>query len=304
MTKILVTGGAGFIGSNLVQALRKDGHDVTVFDNYSTSIRPGTEIKSVTDREDVQDAVYDVDEVYHLAAVVGVDFVAKNLALTWQVNTLGTKNVIDACAAYNKKLLYTSSSEVYGERTSHHMLPPFATNKRVTYAVSKWSGEVWGQIMHEAHDLDFRVARVFNTIGPTQLPDYGMVVPKFINQALRGEDLTIYGDGNQQRTFSHVNDTVYQLRLMMDDPDFHKHHPDCICDVGSVKRVKIDRLARSIIHHVGCSNACISYGPTPWGKQYGDMYRVKCRPTYVAEREFENIIKETVGWWKNKLNHE
>jgi UDP-glucose 4-epimerase len=223
--RALVTGGAGFIGSHLTEALIAEGHQVVVIDDLSTgridnlsavagSSRLSTIWASILEEERLQELVDDVDVVYHLAAAVGVRLILERPVETIETNILGTDRVLRSALKGQKKVVIASTSEVYGKNdavplkeTDDGILGP-TVKSRWSYACSKAIDEFLGLAYCKAQGLPVVIVRYFNTIGARQVGRYGMVVPRFVQQALAGRPLTVYGDGEQSRSFTDVADTV------------------------------------------------------------------------------------------------
>jgi len=223
--RALVTGGAGFIGSHLTEALLAAGHDVAVLDDLSTGRLENLQAVtghprltvtegSVTDDDLVRKAVAGADVVYHLAAAVGVRLILERPVWTIETNVAGTGSVLRAAAETGCRVLIASTSEVYGKNDrvplsedDDRVLGP-TTKSRWSYACSKAIDEFLGLAYHREHGLPAVIVRYFNTIGPRQTGRYGMVVPRFVRQALDGEPITVYGDGAQTRCFTDVEDAV------------------------------------------------------------------------------------------------
>ncbi|MDQ1256898.1 MAG: UDP-glucose 4-epimerase [Candidatus Hydrogenedentes bacterium] len=280
--KVLVTGGAGFIGSHLCEALVARGDAVFVLDDLSTGRFENIEhisgvtcvIDSTLNQEIVRDLVREVDAVYHLAAAVGVELVVNHPIQTIVNNIQGTETVLEETCRYRRKLLITSTSEVYGKspRKVFHedddlVIGP--TNRtRWSYAASKAIDEFlalsyWFEKRHPVV-----VARLFNTVGPRQTGRYGMVIPRFVHQALLGEPLTVYGDGQQSRCFSYVGDVVPAVIALMERSDLNGQ----VFNVGRAEPVTIQALAERVIARSGSSSE-IHYIPydQAFGPGYEDM---------------------------------
>jgi UDP-glucose 4-epimerase len=223
--RALITGGAGFIGSHLAEALLADGHEVSVLDDLSTGrlenlqgVPPGAAfslvVGSVTDEDLVRKLVADVDVIYHLAAAVGVRLILDRPVETIETNVAGAETVLRAAAARSTRVLLASTSEVYGKNDrvplseeDDRVLGP-TTKSRWSYACSKAIDEFLGLAYHRERGLPVSIVRFFNTVGPRQTGRYGMVVPRFVRQALDGAPITVYGDGRQSRAFTDVEDAV------------------------------------------------------------------------------------------------
>lgn len=262
--KALITGGAGFIGSHLAERLLRDGCEVVVLDNLSTGCRENIEGlgglgKFRFVRGDIRDIslmnllIDGCDAVYHLAAAVGVQLIADSPVHTIETNIGGTEVVLDAANKFGRKILLASSSEVYGKSEA----VPFdedddfvlgATSfSRWAYACSKAIDEFLGLAYHQEYGLDVVIARFFNTIGPRQTGKYGMVVPRFIDQALNGEKISIYGTGKQTRCFCYVEDVVDAVvGLMCSDAAAGQAY-----NLGSTEEISIEGLADVVIELTG-----------------------------------------------------
>ncbi len=286
--RVLVTGGAGFIGSHLCEALVARGDRVWVLDDLSTGRFENIEhvpdittiIDSTLNQEIVRDLVREVDVVYHLAATVGVQLVVNHPIRTIVNNIRGTEVLLEETCRYRRRLLITSTSEVYGKGAGDvfregddRVIGP--TDKlRWCYAESKAVDEFlalayWREKRHPAV-----ITRLFNIVGPRQTGRYGMVVPTFVRQALLGEPLTVFGDGQQTRCFAHVGDVVPALMTLMGDTRTNGE----IYNLGSNQRVTIEELARRVIERTG-SKSTLHYVPyeQAYGPGYEDMrHRAPC----------------------------
>lgn len=265
--KILVTGGAGFIGSHLTERLLADGHSVVVIDDLSTGRRENLEAVSTHERfqsihsrlsscEELSALVGESDFIFHLAAAVGVDLVVKSPVRVLETNLHETEVLIEAAAVHKVPLLLTSTSEVYGKSRQEEFCesddlligPP--THSRWSYACSKLMDEFLALAYHREQGLPVIIARLFNTVGPRQSGEYGMVLPRFIEAALCGEPLKVFGDGNQTRCFCHVSDTVEALVRLSSTPEAVGQ----IFNVGSNAEVSILDLAKQLIHLLDSSS--------------------------------------------------
>jgi nucleoside-diphosphate-sugar epimerase len=276
----LVTGGAGFIGSHLSELLLADGWEVFVLDDLSTGSERN--VAHLRDRRDfhlvvdsvlkssvVNELVHRCDVVYHLAAAVGVRLIVEEPVRTLVTNIQGTENVLDYCNEFGKRVLVASTSEVYGDRRepeplaeeSRRLYGP-TTARRWAYAESKALDEFLALAYHQERGLDCVIARLFNTVGPRQSGQYGMVIPRFVAAALSGRPLEIHGDGEQTRCFCHVQDTIRALAGLMEEPKTSGE----ILNIGSTERVTIEELARRVLELTGSSSE-IAY--VPYDKVYG-----------------------------------
>jgi len=257
--KVLITGGAGFIGSHLAEAYLARGEKVTVLDNLSTGSidnishlkgKPGFEyvVESITAVPLVAELVDAADIVVHLAAAVGVKLIVNSPVHTIETNIRGTEIVLSLANKKKKPVLVASTSEVYGKASK----VPFsedddlvlgATNKgRWAYACSKAIDEFLALAYWRERKLPVVVVRLFNTVGPRQTGQYGMVLPSFVKQALTGQPITVYGDGKQSRSFTYVGDVVGALTKLMDTPKAYGE----VFNVGNGKEISILELARLV----------------------------------------------------------
>src|SRR5215218_9585371 len=302
-TKALITGGAGFIGSYLAELLLDDGWEVFALDDVSTGsvqnvdrLRERREfhlvVDSVLSPSVVSELVHRCDVVYHLAAVVGVQLIVEKPGQTLLTNVQGTENVLEYSVRFGKRVLIASSSEVYGDHPEEQLLREDArriygptTARRWAYADSKAMDEFFALARHEEQGLDCVIARLFNTVGPRQSGQYGMVVPRFVGAALRGEPLEVHGDGTQTRCFCHVVDSVRALRGLMDEPSTSGQ----IYNVGSQERIRIVDLAKRVLAKTG-SPSEIRFVP------YDEVY-----PHGIQEEMFHRVpsiekIHAAIGW--------
>jgi len=277
--RVLVTGGAGFIGSHLCDALVARGDKVFVLDDLSTGRFENIEhleavtsiIDTTMNQEMVRDLVRDVDVVYHLAATVGVNLVVEQPIKTIVNNIRGTEIVLEEACRYRRKLLITSTSEVYGKGTKEifqedddRVIGP--TNRhRWCYAASKAIDEYLAFAYWHEKRHPVVVARLFNTVGPRQTGRYGMVIPNLVAQALENKPLTVFGDGQQSRCFTYVGDVVPALIKLMDAPEVNGE----VFNIGSNHPVSIEALAQRIINRSG-STSTIQY--VPYSEAYGEGY--------------------------------
>lgn len=265
--RILITGGAGFIGSHLSEALLKQGHTVTVVDDLSTGSLANishlfSESRfqfvhcSITDERALEEAVAHCDVIFHLAAAVGVSLILDQPLSSIETNVLGTHMLLKLARRYGRGVLMTSTSEVYGKssRQRFHedddlILGP-TTRSRWSYASAKALDEFLGLAFNRQTGLPVIIVRLFNTVGPRQTGRYGMVVPRLMTQALRGERLTVYGDGHQSRCFCDVEDVVRALIGLADEPEA----VGGVFNIGSTREVTILELASNVLQVVALKN--------------------------------------------------
>lgn len=265
MSEILVTGGAGFVGSHLVDGLREHGHEVTVIDNLSTGRNEATIKADVNNYQDIA-PIFNrgFDYVYHYAAVVGVQRTLQNpVAVLKDID--GIKNILDLSKNTGvKRVFFSSSSEVYGEPVEipqHEETTPL--NSRLPYAVVKNVGETMLRAYKQEYELDFTIFRFFNTYGPRQSTDF--VMSKFIDLAKRNEPIPVYGEGDQTRTFCYVADNIEATRNALENEDI----VNATINIGNDEPIQIIDLARKIIELGGSSSEIVHLPALP----EGDMTR-------------------------------
>jgi len=320
---VLVTGGAGFIGSHLVEVLLKGGEEVWVLDNLSTGNlqniwhlfdHPRFRFVegSVLDEGKLVEAISTCRKVYHLAAAVGVKLVVEDPLGTLETNVRGTENVLRCSLRFGCKVLLASTSEVYGKDVQNEK-GKFSEDDDITlgtalrwgYACSKALDEYLARAYWRQKGLPVVIARIFNTVGPRQSPAYGMVIPRFVQQALKGEPITVYGDGKQVRSFCHVSDTVCALVGLMETPGLEGE----IFNVGNDEPITIEELARKVKETTN-SPSEIVYVPyeRAYGPDFEDIrYRVpditKLRNTigYEPTKRLDDILSEVIAYERSKL---
>ncbi len=257
--KALITGGAGFIGSHLAEALLAQGHEVALLDDLSTGLvenlqsvqghpRLTLHVGSVRDEALVQKLVDEADVVYHLAAAVGVRLILERPVETIETNIVGTERVLRAAAHRKTRVVLASTSEVYGKNDAvplseedDRILGP-TTKSRWSYACSKAIDEFLGLAYHRERGLPVVIVRLFNTVGPRQTGRYGMVVPRLVRQALDGAPMTVYGDGRQSRCFTDVQDAVRGIIALSLSPGAVGQ----VFNVGTTDEVTIGELAERV----------------------------------------------------------
>ena len=265
--KVLITGGAGFIGSHLTRALLSAGHTVAVIDDLSTgSLDNITEFQKdsryrfikgdILVSGELEELIADCETVFHLAAAVGVELVVHDPVRTILTNVQGTERVLTAATKYDKRIILASTSEVYGKsakplfaETDDLLIGP-STHSRWSYACSKLMDEFLLMAYFRDRGLRGTVVRFFNTVGPGQTGRYGMVIPRFVAAALSGAPLKVFGTGEQTRCFCHVSDVVRALLLLMETPDSYGG----IYNIGSTEKVTIRQLAEFVIHELNSSS--------------------------------------------------
>jgi len=299
--KALITGGAGFIGSHLAERLLKEGNQVTVIDNLSTGRLKNMEDfrrhrefgfieGDICDIGLMEKAAKKCDVIFHLAAAVGVRLIADRPVHTIETNIGGTEVVLNAANKYGRRILIASSSEVYGKnetvpfREEDDIVLGSTSMSRWSYACSKAIDEFLGLAFYQQYGLEVVIGRFFNTIGPRQTGRYGMVVPRFVQSALKNEPITIYGTGQQRRCFCYVADLMEAIVGLMNG----KNSAGKVYNIGSTEEVTIEGLADKIIEMTG-SRSKKEF--VPYEKAYG-------KPIEDMMRRLPHLgrIKEAVGW--------
>ncbi len=285
--RALITGGAGFIGSHLADHLLGRGDQVVLLDDLSTgrvtniehlNDRTGAEfvLGSILDTELVDEAVARVDAVFHLAAAVGVNLIGEKPLESLMTNIRGTETVIEMAHKYDKRLLVMSTSEIYGKNTSDSLseeddrILGSPLKSRWSYSEAKAIDEILAYTYWREKGLETVIIRLFNTVGPRQTGSYGMVIPRFVGQALRNEPITVFGDGNQTRCFCHVGDVVEGLVALSEHPEaFGK-----VFNLGGGEEVSIRELAERVIELTG-SQSSLEFIPydTAYEAGFEDMER-------------------------------
>jgi UDP-glucose 4-epimerase len=302
MARVLITGGAGFIGSHLAEAVLARGDEVFVLDDLSTgrlenlaAVRDHQRfhlvVESVLHPSVVNELVHRCDQVYHLAAAVGVKLIVEDPVHTITTNVRGTEVVLELCARFGRRLLLASTSEIYGDRRDRE---PLREDDRRTYgptSVARWAyaaskevDEFLGLAWHQQKGLDVVIARLFNTVGERQTGRYGMVIPRFVASALAGEPIEVHGDGRQTRCFCNVSDTVAALVALMASPRASGQ----IYNVGSTESIEIGALALLVKELCGSSSPIVN---TPYTQVYGPGFEDMLHRMPSIDR-----IRETIGW--------
>jgi UDP-glucose 4-epimerase len=300
--KALITGGAGFIGSHLSEILLADGWEVYALDDVSTGSLENIEhlrenpnfhivVESVLSPAVVSELVHKCDVVYHLAAAVGVRLIVEQPVHTLLTNIRGTETVLEYCARFGKRVLVASTSEVYGDHRDEIPLVETArrtygptTARRWAYADSKAIDEFLALAYHDEKDLDCVIVRLFNTVGPRQTGQYGMVIPRFVGSALDGQPLEIYGDGKQSRCFCHVQDSIRALKGLMETEAISGE----IFNVGSANRISILDLAKRVI---AATESESDFSFIPYERVYGAGIEDMLHRIPSVDK-----IKDAIGW--------
>jgi len=315
--RYLITGGAGFIGSHLTERLLARGDHVTVLDDMSTGRQANlAEVRSHANLQIVRDTVEasatvdavmaTVDRVFHLASAVGVQLIVDEPVRTIRTTIHGTEVVLESAHRFGKPVLITSSSEVYGKGAR----VPFSEDDDVVlgstrhtrwcYAYAKGVDEFLGLAYHKQFGLPVTIVRLFNTVGPRQVGQYGMVLPRFIEAALAGQPLRVTGDGTQTRCFTHVSDVVGAVVKLMDTPAA----VGTVYNLGSDQEVSMNELARRVVAACGSRSAIehVSYEAF-YGRAFDDMMRrvpdlgrINTAIGYAPEFDLDQIIASVVDW--------
>ena len=299
--KYLVTGGAGFIGSHLCDALIKRGDSVVVLDNFSTGSNRNIEHLlgnplfkliegSILDVDLVDKAVASVDHVLHLAAAVGVFTIVDKPLESLTTNLRGTENILEAAHTHQKEILIASSSEIYGKNASGALneesdrIVGSPLKSRWSYSEAKAIDESMAFFYYQEKKLAIRIVRFFNTVGPRQVGHYGMVVPRFVSAALKNEPLTVYGTGSQSRCFCHVKDAVAGVLAVIDSNATLGE----VFNIGNDEEITIEDLAHEVIELTGSTSPIekVLY-ETAYAPGFEDMQR---RIPDIGK------IKRVVGW--------
>lgn len=320
--KALITGGAGFVGSWLARELLGRGNDVLVLDDLSTGRYENLEevedgkrlelvVDTVNDATIVNECVKRVDVVFHLASAVGVRLIIEQPVRTIESIVGGTDVVLKACARYRRPVLITSTSEVYGKGSKipfseeDDRIMGATTKRRWSYACAKALDEFLALAHWYESRLPVVIARMFNTVGPRQTGQYGMVVPTFVRQALRGEAITVYGDGDQSRCFGHVQDVVAGLADLMACPQARGE----IVNLGNDEEVTIRELAERVRELAGSSSAI---NLIPYDQAYGegfddmrrrvpDLSKAARLIGYRPQRLLQTILGDVIAYERQQL---
>jgi UDP-glucose 4-epimerase len=289
---VLITGGAGFIGSNLVAYHIKKGDKVHVVDDLSTGRIENISLflehlnfkfdeANILIWQDLEKAVAWADRIYHMAAVVGVFRVLKEPISVLATNIAGCERLLRVLhnTDWNTKLIIASSSEVYGNRLENELLNEDMElhispghNSRWNYSISKLADEAFALSYARQYNINVTVVRFFNVIGPNQTGKYGMVVPRFVQQTVREQDITIYGDGTQQRAFLDVRDAMIYLDLLAENPLSRAE----IVNVGTAREMTINQLAHAIKEYSqSSSNITYTSYEDAYGKGFDEIYHRK-----------------------------
>ena len=317
MARCLVTGGAGFIGSHLTEQLLQQGHEVTVLDDLSTGQRenladllnhPRLTFRSgsITDPVLLADAVRGMDQIWHLAAAVGVKLVADDPVRTIETNIYPTELLLRLAAQGGQKFFLASTSEVYGKNPKERWTEEddlqfgSTTRPRWAYGCSKAIDEFLALAYHRKYNLPVVIARFFNVVGPRQVGHYGMVIPRFVDQALNGGPVVVYDDGSQVRCFAHVAEVVRSIMGLMETPAAAGQ----VFNIGSDQAISIRQLAEAIIAKV---NPAVAVQYIPYREAYGpdfediqrrvpDVSKLQQTLGFAPGLSLDRILDEIIAW--------
>jgi nucleoside-diphosphate-sugar epimerase len=323
--RALITGGAGFIGSHLAETLLGRGCSVTVLDDLSTGSVANIRhlknephfnyvIESVMNRGLLAELVDECDVVFHLAAAVGVRLIVESPVRTLHTNVRGTELVLEAATKKKKKVLITSTSEVYGKsnkipfQEDDDMVIGPPLRGRWSYACSKMMDEFLAIAYYRERQLPLVIVRLFNTVGPRQTGAYGMVLPRFVSQALTGRTITVYGDGKQSRCFGWVGDVVDALiKLAQLDAG-----EGLVFNIGGEEEVTINRLAE-VVKEVTGSHSPVTHVPyeEAYGNNFEDMFRrvpdltrIRSAIGYMPSKSLREIVRAVTDSLIERKKHE
>ncbi|PIE67692.1 MAG: nucleoside-diphosphate sugar epimerase [Deltaproteobacteria bacterium] len=322
--RALITGGAGFIGSHLAEHCLKQGDDVYIIDDLSTGSMDNirflqdapqyrnrffVNINTIFNHDLMLELTGICDRVYHLAAAVGVQTILKKPLESIFTNIRGTEKVLEMCDKFRKRVLIASTSEVYGKHlhaplveTDNIIYGP-SSKFRWSYAASKLMDEFTALAYHRTTGLEVVIARLFNTVGPRQTGAYGMVIPRFVGQALKNEPITVFGDGTQTRTFTYVQDVVTALMNLMQADEATGE----VFNIGGIEEISIQALAQKIIDMTGSSSTIqmIPYDQA-FGKDFEDLQRrVPCTEKLdrvtgcTPDKSLDFILQQVIDYIKH-----
>ena len=323
--KILITGGAGFVGSHLADRLHSEGHEITIIDNLSTGRYSNVEhlegqerfrliIETVLNTSLMEELIRDTDRVFHMASAVGVRLIMEKPVQTIETIFRGTDVVLEFCSRYRKRVLIPSTSEVYGKgysvpfREEDDLLTGSTDKHRWAYACAKTLDEFLALAHWKESRLPVVVVRLFNTVGPRQTGHYGMVVPRFVKAALKNEPIPVHGDGNQSRCFGHVSDIIEGLVKVIETPECFGQ----VINLGNSHETSIKELAEKTIAMTG-SESEIQYIPytEAYGEGFEDMQRrvpsldkAKRLIGYQPTRTLEDIINDVAEQFREEIKTE
>ncbi|MBS3759316.1 MAG: GDP-mannose 4,6-dehydratase [Desulfobacterales bacterium] len=321
--KILITGGAGFIGSHLADRLIETGHEIYIVDNLSSGSMDNVKhhqnndkfhliVDTILNQELMENIVRQCDQVYHLAAAVGVKLIMNRPVETLETNVRGTEMILKMANKYKKKVFITSTSEVYGKIMNGKNSPLLledtdrlmgsTTKRRWAYACSKAFDEFLALAYYEEKKLPVVIARLFNTVGPRQTGQYGMVLPNFVQKALIGKPIIVYGNGSQSRSFLHIADAVEAMICLMNESNAEGE----VVNIGNTEEIMIKDLAFMVREMAESSSEIeyISY-ERAYGPGYEDMLRrtpdiskLKRLAGFEPRHKIDEIVRSVIDYYK------
>jgi UDP-glucose 4-epimerase len=317
--KVLITGGAGFIGSHLAEKLLENNHEVFVIDNLWTGKLANLEkiqnhkklhliVDTILNESVMNELIFKADQIYHLAAAVGVRNIMDHPVETLDINVKGSEVVLRLANQFKKKVFIASTSEIYGKHMEHDLAEDnnrvmgSVKKRRWAYACSKTLDEFLGLAYFDEKKLPILIGRLFNTVGPRQTGQYGMVLPNFVQSALLGKSITVFGDGNQSRSFAHVKDVVEAVTRLMAEPSCEGD----IFNVGNNQEVTINDLAQMVKDMTGSSS---EIEHIPYEKAYGpgfedmerrcpDISKLKKAIGFEPVHDLKAIIQSVIDYFK------
>ncbi len=317
--KVLITGGAGFIGSHLAEKLLSMGEEVYVVDNLWTGKLSNVAhltsdpnfhlvVDTILNESVMNELIFKVDQIYHLAAAVGVKIIMDHPVETLDVNVRGTEVVLRLANRFKKKVFIASTSEIYGKHKDHKLreddnrVMGTVKKRRWAYACSKTLDEFLALAYHDEKKLPVVIGRLFNTVGPRQTGQYGMVLPNFVQSALLGKPIVVYGDGNQTRSFAHVSDVVEAIVKLMEIPEAEGE----VFNIGNDQEISINELAQKVkemtrspspIEHISYE---LAYGPgfEDMERRCPDISKLKAFIGYDPKYNIDMIIQDVIEYFK------
>jgi len=318
---ILITGGAGFIGSHLARKYLEKKYQVIVIDNFSTGNRKNIEDLitdsnftliegSIFDYNLTLDLVSKADVIFHLAAAVGVKLIVSEPSQTIKNNLIGAQNIFKASKKFNKRIIFASTSEVYGKsknfpfNESSDLIIGASNLSRWSYACAKLMDEFLAYAYFQESNLPVTIVRLFNTVGPCQTGQYGMVIPTFVEQALSNLDITVFGDGNQSRCFCSVHDVISALtKIESSDNTFGE-----IINIGTNEEISINELSELVIKLANSNSKIkkipydIAYKPgfEDMERRIPDISKAKRLLNWIPSQNLESILNSVIHFYKDK----
>lgn len=318
--KILISGGAGFVGSHLAERLLNQNHDLVVIDDLSTGQyrniahltthpRFRLVVDTILNTKTLEELIQGCDFIYHLAAAVGVKLIVNDPVNTIETNIRGTEIMLHYANKWRKPLLFTSTSEVYGKNASDtfsendDMVFGATTHSRWSYACSKAIDEFLSISYFRKMGLPVIVVRLFNTVGPRQSPQYGMVLPNFVKQALEGKPITVFGDGSQTRTFTYVDDVVSALTEL---PKRHEAFGE-VFNVGGSEEISIMNLAKLVKEKTESSSTIVTipydeaYEPgfEDMKRRVPNLSKIKNLISYAPSHTLVQIVEKVIEHFRD-----